>query len=70
MLRVGLCKWKTTNVHPILTIMFKSVLDVLIKKKSIHLRHMSISKVFSFRKWSFLLTPSDKATKDITHDLI
>ena len=50
MLRVGLCKWKTTNVHPILTIMFKSVLDVLIKKKSIHLRHMSISKVFSFRK--------------------
>ena len=26
MLPVGLCKWKTTNVHPILTIMFKSVL--------------------------------------------
>ena len=29
---------------------------------------MSISKVFSFRKWSFLFTPSDKATKDMTHD--
>ena len=26
MLPVGLCEWKTTNVHPILTIMFKSVL--------------------------------------------
>ena len=93
MLPVGLCEWKTTNVHPILTIMFKSVLITLInlrlksskylrtfslglkirpsnKKKGIHLRHMSISKVFSFRKWSFLFTPSDKATKDMTHDLV
>ena len=26
MLPVGLCKWKTTNVHPMLTIMFKRVL--------------------------------------------
>ena len=26
MLSVGLCKWKTTNVYPILIIMFKSVL--------------------------------------------
>ena len=31
---------------------------------------MSISKVFGFRKWSFLFTPSDKATNDMTHDFV
>ena len=31
---------------------------------------MSISKVFGFRKWFFLFKPSDKATDDMTHDLV
>ena len=31
---------------------------------------MSILEILSFRKWSFLFTLSDKATKDMTHDLV